>query len=441
MKKLVLSKYLTQIFSTPEESSNWFGYYNYDTLNNNQSLMLCNRIDEDGHAPRRGQKIEIGYYSLNDNVWHKVSESDSWNWQQGAMAQWLPDDRIIFNFSENNRLKSKIIDIHTGDERVLDYPIYGITPDGRTSITIEMERSYWCRAYHYLSVVNPQMDGNILKGDGVFSLNLCTGRRKLIIPIEDIIATDPQPDFPDMKHWVEHVMINQDGTRFCFLHRFSPVFDVNLYQTRLFIADIDGANLRLISGWDKTDLSHFGWNREDFAIYTVENNNVAKTYKALAQSSSSARASVRQQLFKILARTAKILPSSLRKALKGGKSYYSYYHCDNQGEYSKKLVIGGGVLNIDGHPSFTDDGRYMITDTYPDAHGYQHLMVYDLETRRMLELGRFNAYYHKTPASCDLHPKLCRDNNFIAVDTAFNSYHHTLLFRINWHLIKDELSK
>lgn len=441
MKEIILSKYIEQIFTTPDDSSRWFGYYNYDTLNSDQTLLLCNFIEKDGLEPRRGQKVTIGYYSLNDGIWHPVSETDSWNWQQGAMAQWLPDDRVIFNFSENNRIKSKIIETVSGDEKIIDYPIYGITPDGKTSIAIEMERSYWCRAYHYQSVVNEKMNTNILNGDGIFSIDLDTGIRKLIVPIEDIVSTDSNPDFYSMKHWVEHVMINQSGTKICFLHRFSPAYDVNLYQTRLFVCDIDGSNLQLIPGWANTDLSHFGWNGEEFAIYTVENNNVAAKYKSMGQNSASSDKTVNQRIFKLLAKIARLLPKSLRKVLKGGTSYYSYYSKDNSGVYRKSRKIGGGLLDIDGHPSFTNDGRYMITDTYPDSKGYQHLLIYDLETQKTLELARFNAYYHNTPASCDLHPKLCKNNDYVAVDTAYDKFHHTVLFKIDWPAIKKKLSQ
>jgi len=443
MKQYKLNKpYIEEIFATPDTSSRWFGYYNYDVLNQDQSKLLCNFTPVDGVAPEKGMTVNIGYYSLGDSKWHEVGTSDSWNWQQGCMAQWLPGEgeRIIFNYSDGKRLKSKIIDIKSGQGKDLDYPIYGITPDGKSSITIEMERSYWCRAYHYQSIANKRMNVNILPGDGIFHLDLSTGIRSLIIPIEEIIAIDARPDFKDMKHWVEHVMINDLGTKFCFLHRFSPSYDVNLYQTRLFIADIDGSNLQLITGWDKTDLSHFGWNGEEFAIYTVENNKVASSYKAMGQNTASSNGSLKQKIFKLVAQVARILPASIRKKIKGGKSYYNYYKVDHSGKYILSFKIEGKMFNIDGHPSFSNDHNYMITDTYPDSRGFQHLIVCNLRNLKTLELGRFPAYYHKTPASCDLHPKLSKNNNYVAVDSAYNKYHHTILFRLNWDKIKDSIS-
>lgn len=441
MKERTISRYAEEVFSTPENESFWFGYYNYDVLNADQTRLLCNRIETDGIAPEKGIEIEVGYFSLSDGQWHPLSRSDSWNWQQGCMAQWLPNkgNGIVFNFSDRGRLKSAMIDTDTNSKTIIEYPIYGISPDGHNSISIELERSYWCRAYHYQSVVNKSMDVNIFTDDGIFKIDLKSGKRKRIISINDIIAAHPAPNFMNMKHWVEHVMINQKGTKFCFLHRFSPPYDVNLYQTRLFVADIDGTNLQLISGWEKTDLSHFGWNGDDFAIYTVANNGMASSYKSLGQSSTSSNASLKQSIFKSLVMLARILPPSIRRKLKGGNSYYGYHKCGEDGIYYKTKEIKGGFFDIDGHPSFTADGRYMITDTYPDPKGYQHLMVYDLITDKSLEIARFFAYYHHTPASCDLHPKLCRNNNYVAVDSAYNTHHHTILLKLNWDLIKAQL--
>ena len=95
-----LTKYVTPIFQTQSTNlSEWFGYYNYDTLNYNQSSMLCNRIDCDGMEPQKAQNIELGYYELASGNWHHIGFSDSWNWQQGAMMQWFKENSVIYNCS------------------------------------------------------------------------------------------------------------------------------------------------------------------------------------------------------------------------------------------------------------------------------------------------------------------------------------------------------
>ena len=48
-----ISKYIKKVFETPSDRfSEWFGYYNYDTLTSNHRKLLCNRIAEDGVPPR-----------------------------------------------------------------------------------------------------------------------------------------------------------------------------------------------------------------------------------------------------------------------------------------------------------------------------------------------------------------------------------------------------
>lgn len=441
-RKKTVNKYITQIFETPSGTSSWFGYYNYDTLNSDQTKMLGTRPPQDGVSPAKGMFVELGYYDIPSGEWHKIGESDSWNWQQGAMMQWIKTDggeSIIYNCSMNNRIISCVHDLSTGENRYLNWPIYGITPDGKKSISIEMERSYWCRAYHYQSVANPAMDGKVVDGDGIFEIDILNNTRKRIISIQDIIAADSRPDFGNMKHWVEHVMINQAGTKFCFLHRFSPEFDVNLYQTRLIVADIDGSNMQTIPDWDKVDWSHFGWNGNNFSIYTVANNKVASSYKELGQSTTEAF-SLKKFVFKTLVRIARMLPASVRKRIKGGQSYYQYYVMDSDGNYVLRENFNQPYFDIDGHPSFTNDGRYMITDSYPDSKQYQRLIVFDLHTKKGIVVAQLYASHHKTPSSCDLHPKLCRNNNYVVVDSANDDKHHQILFELNWKNIKEQIS-
>ena len=145
-----ISKYIKKVFETPSDRfSEWFGYYNYDTLTSNHRKLLCNRIAEDGVPPRADLKVEVGYYEIPFGEWHHVGFSDSWNWQQGCMAQWLNDDEIIYNTSENNHHIAIIYDTRTGNDRKIDWAVYGIMPGGKKSIALDMERAHWCRAYHY----------------------------------------------------------------------------------------------------------------------------------------------------------------------------------------------------------------------------------------------------------------------------------------------------
>lgn len=47
----------------------------------------------------------------------------------------------------------------------------------------------------------------------------------------------------------------------------------------------------------------------------------------------------------------------------------------------------------------------------------------------------------RTPASCDLHPKLSRDGMTVVVDSAHDQKHHMLVLDLDWNLIKKQISQ
>lgn len=439
MKQIKLSKYVS--IDTNSSSGYWFGYYNYDTLNYDQTKMLAQYVQHDAEVIKKGMIIDIGYFN-NAGDFFKLGESDSYSWPQGSMVQWLnsssQDERIIYNLSKDGRLISKIIDLKTKEQKDIDWSIYGLTPDGKKSIALDMERSYWCRAYHYESVANPEKEGKIAKGDGIFEIDLEKNTRKLLIPIEKIINVDKEAYFDEAKHWLEHIMVSPNGKRFCFLHRFT-IGNLNDYETRLFIADIDGSNLQIIDGWRKFSWSHFGWNTDDtFAIYAYE----LKCRKMLHTQSSNIGQNIKtKNCVKSLVKA--LIPKTIlrfaKTMFKSQTTYYQYYSIVD-GKFKLKENFNYPIFSIDGHPSFTNDGRYMITDTYPDDNQYQHLIVFDTITHKGIVVAKIYAALHLRPGSCDLHPKLCKDNSIVVVDSAFDGKHHMLKLRLDWNLIKNKIS-
>ena len=429
-----LSKYVERVFETPSvDYSEWFGYYNYDTLTSDHTKLLCNRIKSDGIKPSSDIKIEIGYYDIPTGNWQHVGESDSWNWQQGCMAQWLNDEEVIYNTSENNHHISIIHNIKTGINRKIDWAIYAITPDGTKSISLDMERAHWCRAYHYESVVDKSKDGPVYDEDGIFEIDIINNTRKRIITIQDVINLDYRPYFDKAKHWLEHVMINQTGTKFCFLHRFSPIDNVYHYVTRLIIVDRASMKMICIPNWEKNQWSHFGWHGDNFVIYTYPlkgtgiNDSFFRTGESVSKSSNNKKNSLRSRVVNAI---KLVFPSSLEKIIRGNITYYQYYANCN-GEYILQNEFKKLPFLIDGHPSFLTQSFIMITDTYPDNNKVQRLLKYDAKKNKVYVLGKFYAYYRGNPASCDLHPKVSRDGHYIVVDTAHDSKHHMIVLKLN----------
>jgi len=433
MKKLKLSPSVKKVFETDGQHAQWGGYYNYDFLSADGTKLLSNRCSFDGRAIQPGDTVEVGYFEIPSGQWHGLDTSDSFNWPQATMLQWVPgtDNReVIFNVSKDGRLISRIINIQTGEKRDLCYPVYGMTPDGKQAITLNLERSYWTPAYHYQSVVNEACNVDVLEGDGIFSLDLATDTLKTIVTLEDVLKLKPEEKFPEGKHWLEHIMVSPSGKRFVFLHRY--MYGGKGRRTRMLIADIDGGNLQVIDGWKQYAWSHFGWKGDDaFVIYAREQKPLAKSYSTntTEKTRESLKTRVMGFLRSIYRKTvSKLIPANFKSRMLN-KMGYQFYEMDEQGNFALKKTFSIGALSIDGHPSFTPDGRYMITDTYADDHKYRKLLVLDTEMDQLTELGKFYSPFWGTPASCDLHPKVSTDGRYIVVDTAYSGIHRMMVFQ------------
>ena len=129
----------------------------------------------------------------------------------------------------------------------------------------------------------------------------------------------------------------------------------------------------------------------------------------------------------------------IKNRLKPNQRYYKLYQ-EKDGKYAFVRNLDQEFFSIDGHPSFTEDGRYMITDSYPNKEGFQRLIIFDCVTNKGIILGKFAAKLSSNPASCDLHPKLSHYERYLAVDTAYTGKHRMMLFEIMWKDIKKQIS-
>lgn len=435
MKQYSLSRHIDTVFQTPDAICHWGGYYNYDFLSADGTKLLSNRCSFDGRAIEHGDTVEVGYFDIPSGEWHGLDTSDSFNWPQATMLQWVPNTNnteVVFNLSKNGHLISRIINIVSGEKRDLCYPIYCLTPDGKHAITLNLERSYWTPAYHYQSVVNEACNVDVLDGDGIFNLDLESNTLTRIVALEDVLQLKPEDRFSEGKHWLEHIMVSPSGARFVFLHRY--MYDGKGRRTRMLIADIDGSNLQVIDDWQAYNWSHFGWKGDDaFVMYAREQKQLAKSYNTQAPAAATTR-SLKSRIVGMMRSVyrktlSKIIPTNFKSKLLN-KMGYQLYERDATGTFVRKTTFSTGPLSIDGHPSFTRDGRYMITDTYADDKRYRHLLVLDTQTNKLTELGRFYSPFWGTPASCDLHPKLSADDRHVVIDTACSGGHQMMVFSL-----------
>lgn len=421
-----LSEWVEHIFSTPETFSHWFGYYNNSPIDIKGRKLLAHRVEFDARAITADDVAEVGWFDLDDGSWHSLARTKAFNWQQGSMLQWLGTDEIIFNDVKDGRFIAKVISVDGVKEREISWPVYGVTPDGKISISLQFERSYWCRAYHYESIRNPKWNLRIAEEDGIFKVNLDSKIINRIISIQDILQYDFDTIFETSKHWLEHIMINPSGNRFAFYHRFSSG---NGFKTRILTANVDGSDIFIVPGWKENQWSHMGWKNDDiFVVFGIKRLLAGKAYERISNNSGL--------LGNMLKRSYKTIISPFMTKRAHHKiaesSHYQLYN-DKQG------MIGGyskGKLINDGHPSFTLDGLFMLTDTYEDDENYRHLLLFDIKRDIIFNLGKFYSPFNSCGYRSDLHPRFSPDYNYIIIDSAHSGKHQMMVIKINWELIK-----
>jgi hypothetical protein len=88
----------------------------------------------------------------------------------------------------------------------------------------------------------------------------------------------------------------------------------------------------------------------------------------------------------------------------------------------KFTALDPAFFKRDGHCSYSQDLRWMLYDSYPDAKRQQRLYLYDLQKHRGWEIGQF----YSMPSAisdfrCDLHPRWLPDGR-VSFDSTHEQY-------------------
>ena len=351
----------------------FFGYYDKHPWNASGRYMLGLETTFMDRPPTAEDGAIVGLIDLAEgNRWQALDETYAWNWQQGTMLQWLPPEcerLIIYNRRDGDRFVSVIRDIHTGETRVLPRPIYAVSHDGKFALSVNFARLDQTRpGYGYTGLPDPWQDELNPATDGIYWMDLTTGEHRLIISIEQMTHFRPVPAMDGVKHWLNHLQFNPDDSRFIFLHRWYSPEGVG-FGTRLFTARPDGSEIYCVAG--DVYASHFDWCNSE-----------------------------------------QILAWALQQPL--GKRYYLF--TDRSEEVA---VVGEGILTVNGHCSYSPDGRWLLTDTYPDDDQGMTLILYRLRDGQRVDIGRFfspQELYEEI--RCDLHPRWSRDGKQVCIDSA-----------------------
>jgi len=352
---------------TPDDENEYlFGYYDKCPWSDDGRYLLALRVKNASKEPDSCEPADVVRIDLSTKQVEKLVTTHSWNVQQGCMAQWLSDDKILYNDFRNGKYCAVVLNLKTQVERIIDMPVYAMSPDRTTALSLDFSRLHRLRpGYGYGNIPETTKNEKCPDTICIWKVNIATGAVTPLLKYTDFASFEPKENMTGAEHKVNHLMISPNGQRFMVLHRW---FQNGVKYTRLVTCNMDGTDMFNLS--DDDFVSHCCWkNDEEILSYLSKKD--------------------------------------------GGKGYYLMK--DRTHEYEKKWP----ELIMDGHPTYSYDGRFAVTDTYPNRTRIQS--IYIMQGDVVHRVARvFSPFKYGGDVRCDLHPRWSRDGKQICFDGSFN---------------------
>ncbi len=361
-------------------------YYGINSFSADQRYATLLETDIKHRLPTENDPATLGMVDLQTQEFIPLTTTRAWNFQQGCMAHWLgtsPDSLIIYNDLRKGKFVSIIMNVHTKKEvKTIPYPVSAVSPNGKEAVSLNFARLRITRTdYGYGGEgQDTKAAERFPEDDGLFLVDLETGKGKLILSIADVKNFVPEVPEEGMEYF-NHTLFSRDGSKIFWLARATPE-----RNTTSFTVNRDGSNLQRCfpDGWGG---SHFDWLSGDELMITGE-------YKAKQPA---------HILFTV-----------------GQKNY-------------KRL--GNGLLDYDGHGTFSPDQKWMITDTYPYGNELREQKIYlmDMKTEAVLPLGKFpEPEEFSGHWRCDIHCRWSPKGDMVGFNSTHTGSRQAYLIKFNF---------
>lgn len=288
----------------------------------------------------------------------------AYNWQQGARAQWLSPEKVIYNDFDHvaGRYVARTVIIDSLDERTLDYPVQDAFRDqfyltiDYGALSLVAQRDYGYRNIARKDVAEKLTD----ESRGIRKVDLKSGMSQVIHSMADIERRGPARNSAPVISVVNHVMIRPDGNGFIFVHRSFGKYgrhDVLMYS------DFRSVRVLIDSGM----VSHYCWLSDRRIFGYMKVNDTTGYFEVDIETGSATE-------------------------------------CEELRDFG------------DGHPTALRD--LVVFDSYPRLNGMQGLWQFDLSSREVRHLADFQhsvSYWGET--RCDLHPRFGKSGDRVFVDS------------------------
>jgi hypothetical protein len=342
----------------------FFGYYDKSPWNSNGDTYLCHYLTDN-------KSVDLIALKIGEASPLNIGITQAWTYQQGAMLQWLPGtiSSVIYNTFQNSELGAYIYNINNGSKQFFPWPVQSVHPEGNAFVSLNYLRLMKINSeYGYQQKVSNFSVNMPIQNDGVWLVNIHARTSKLIISIEHLIENHNRQCMNNAEHGINHVMFSPDGQRIIFIHRW--LTEKYERYSRLYVMHLETMHLQLLL--DQDYVSHYCW---------LDNDNILTHSGTFSEGKHYYRVNV--------------LSGSIQAVAPGKLDRYG-----------------------DGHPSLSPDGRWIVTDSYPDPGRVRRLLLWNLNEEYLVEVGKFySPVKFENERRCDLHPRWHPLKPLISIDS------------------------
>jgi len=426
----------------PGKAHLFMGFHDTSAIDALTGRMVVLAVDCMDRPPVKGDVASICIADWNSGAVRQVAETDAWNFPQGSRQHFLNDNAITYNLSIDGEWAAVAQELGSGRRTQLEKPLYAIHPNKKVGYGLNFSRLHRLGGYGYVGCADTTATEPAPKGDGLWEVDLVSGRAKLLVSIYD--ACTAAGALPlDRPHYFTHVVPSPSGKDLSFLHRYwLPDGGI---QTRLLVCAADGSGLHCrAEGY----LSHFDWMDDDvIMIWGRPPSSLQKGRNHPLLRFPGVRQVV--QLGKPL----------IRRVLGKSAATQGSYMLIPPGGYQGQS-FARGLLTEDGHPSFRPVTRdWLLTDTYPNGERWRTLMLSPVKApvihvvARLQEVGikartdmlagatagmdaavlrsfKPESFAHtRSGIHCDFHPRWRPDGKAVCIDS--NHEGHRALYSVS----------
>ena len=307
---------------TPGDGYYIHTFYDVSPWSPSGRYLVALKLPFQDREPGPEDPAEIVLFDLEEHEVHTVYRTTGWGMQTAAHQMWGPTDRyLFFNDKRDGRPVGIRLDLKEGCADAFDYTFYQVAPDGTYAVSPSLTGINRTQAGYGVSVA-PEFDRDNRPGapddDGFWRVDLSSGGRTLFVSfkqVDDVLREAGES--VEGTYYGFHVKFNEQQTRVMLVVR--CMGPERSWKPVLLTCDADGGDLRLAVSsrrWMQGG-HHPNWHP-----------NGERIVMNLADAAGTLR----------------------------------FHEFAYDGTWER--IVAPKVI-ASGHPTYSKNGRYLVTDAYP----------------------------------------------------------------------------